>query len=173
MQLRGSPQRDVHPHRLGVEDGAPEFLTFSLGAEYGIDVQKIQEIRRYEEPTRIPGAAPWISGVMHLRGTVVPVVDLRARLGMDAVAYGASTVTIVVDIDGVSTGLVVDAVHDVSRIDRGDVQMSGQQLSHLRADHLAGIATVRADDGQRTLALLDIDRLMPALPSPSQSVTHC
>jgi purine-binding chemotaxis protein CheW len=160
--MPGPPQRDARPPQTGVADRAPEFLTFSLGAEYGIDVQKVQEIRRYEAPTRIPNAPAWISGVMPLRGAVVPIVDLRARLGMDALAYGASTVTIVVDVDGASTGLVVDAVHDVARIDRDDIRMSGAQLDRLQADYLAGIATVRAADAERTLALLDIDRLMRA-----------
>ena len=69
-----------------------EFLTFRLGTEeYGIDILKVQEIRSYEQPTRIANAPSFIKGVVNLRGVIVPIVDLRIKLNCDSVEYNTST----------------------------------------------------------------------------------
>src|SRR6185503_19365601 len=76
-----------------------EFLSFRLGAEeYGIDILRVQEIRRYEQPTRIASAPSFIKGVVNLRGVIVPIVDMRIKFGMDECAYAGSTVTIVLSV---------------------------------------------------------------------------
>src|SRR3989338_10479632 len=78
---------------------AREYLTFRLGdEEYGIDILKVQEIRGYENPTRIANASHFLKGVVNLRGTIVPIVDLRLRFGCASAEYNAFTVSIVLHI---------------------------------------------------------------------------
>ena len=91
-----------------------EFLSFRLGAEeYGIDILKVQEIRSYEPPTRIANAPSYIKGVVNLRGVIVPIVDLRVKLGCDSCEYNGFTVVIVLNVKGRVVGAVVDSVSDV------------------------------------------------------------
>src|SRR5690554_8162171 len=91
-----------------------EFLAFKLGnEEYGIDILRVQEIRSYEEPTRIANAPSFIKGVVNLRGVIVPVVDLRIKLNCSSVAYDNFTVVIVLNVHGRVVGAVVDSVSDV------------------------------------------------------------
>ena len=91
-----------------------EYLTFRLGdEEYGIDILKVQEIRGYEAPTRIAQAPAFIKGVTNLRGTIVPIVDLRLKLGCELAQYTASTVVVVLNLRSRIVGIVVDSVSDV------------------------------------------------------------
>jgi purine-binding chemotaxis protein CheW len=91
-----------------------EFLTFRLGGEeYGIDILRVQEIRSYEQPTRIANAPHFIKGVVNLRGVIVPIIDLRLKLGCDTAEYNAFTVVIVLNVKGRVVGAVVDSVSDV------------------------------------------------------------
>ncbi|MCC6218847.1 MAG: chemotaxis protein CheW, partial [Aquabacterium sp.] len=96
---------------------AREYLTFRLGdEEYGIDILKVQEIRGYENPTRIANAPHFLKGVVNLRGTIVPIVDLRLRFGCNSAEYNSFTVTIVLHIGQRTIGTVVDSVSDVVEI---------------------------------------------------------
>src|SRR6476661_9217520 len=88
---------------------AGEYLTYRLGAEeYGVDIQKVQEIRSCETPTRIPGAPAYVKGVVNLRGVIVPIVDLRLKLGCAQAEYTDFTVVIVLAVAGRVLGVVVD-----------------------------------------------------------------
>ena len=83
----------------GAANGAREYLTFRLGEEeYGIDILKVQEIRGYEQPTRIANAPEFIKGVVNLRGTIVPIVDMRLRFNCSEVEYNAFTVVIILNL---------------------------------------------------------------------------
>lgn len=98
----------------GVATGAREYLTFRLGEEeYGIDILKVQEIRGYEQPTRIANAPEFIKGVVNLRGTIVPIVDMRLRFNCSEVEYNAFTVVIILNLRNRVVGIVVDSVSDV------------------------------------------------------------
>lgn len=136
---------------------AGEYLTFRLGAEeYGIDILKVQEIRSYEPPTRIANVPAFIKGVVNLRGVIVPIVDLRVKLGCERADVNAFTVVIVLNVRGRVVGAVVDSVSDVLEL-RGDVLKPAPQLaSQIDAGFVTGIATV----GERMLILLDIEGLM-------------
>ncbi|NLC21879.1 MAG: chemotaxis protein CheW, partial [Halomonadaceae bacterium] len=91
-----------------------EFLVFSLGdEEYAVDILKVQEIRGYENVTRIANAPDFIKGVTNLRGVIVPIVDLRIKFHLDKVEYGGLTVVIVVNVEDRVVGIVVDGVSDV------------------------------------------------------------
>src|ERR1022692_1377471 len=91
-----------------------EFLAFKLGAEeYGIDILRVQEIRSYEEPTRIANAPAFVKGVVNLRGVIVPIIDMRMRFNLEQVGYESFTVVIVLNIGRRVVGMVVDGVSDV------------------------------------------------------------
>src|SRR5690606_20343983 len=95
-----------------------EYLTFTLGAEeYGIEILKVQEIRGYEAVTRIANAPPYIKGVMNLRGTIVPIVDLRIKFNLGEPTYDQFTVVIILNLHGRTIGIVVDGVSDVIALD--------------------------------------------------------
>src|SRR5574337_2233948 len=91
-----------------------EFLTFPLGREeYAIDILKVQEIRGYESVTTIANAPAFIKGVINLRGTIVPIVDLRIQFGLARVEYTPFTVVIILNVAERVVGAVVDSVSDV------------------------------------------------------------
>jgi purine-binding chemotaxis protein CheW len=100
-----------------------QFLTFALGeAASGVAILNVQEIKGFAPVTPIPNTPAWVRGVMNLRGTIVPVIDLRLRLGMEPAEYGAFTVIVVLAVDGKVVGAIVDAVSDVLTIRDTDVQ---------------------------------------------------
>ena len=96
----------------------PQYLTFTLGAqEYGVDILHVQEIRGYTPATPVPNTPPYVRGVLNLRGTIVPIVDLRRRLGLPATDPGKFTVIVVLNVGTKVVGAVVDTVSDVLQID--------------------------------------------------------
>ena len=134
-----------------------EFLTFRLGGEeYGIDILKVQEIRSYEPPTRIANAPAFIKGVVNLRGVIVPIVDLRLRLGCETAEYSALTVVIVLNVKGRVVGAVVDSVSDVLELGKDAIKPAPEMASAVDASFITGIGSV----GERMLILMDIEGLM-------------
>ena len=137
-----------------------EVLTLRLGAEeYGIDILRVQEIRSYEQPTRIAGAPPHVLGVTNLRGVIVPIIDLRCRFGLEA-AYGSDTVSVVLAVGGRTVGAVVDAVSDVVALAPAQVRPAPEFSSAVDTGHITGIATLGEGDDARMLILVDIEQLM-------------
>ncbi|MFO1328221.1 MAG: chemotaxis protein CheW [Rubrivivax sp.] len=140
---------------------AREVLSFKLGAEeYGIDILKVQEIRGYENPTRIANAPAFIKGVVNLRGVIVPIVDMRVRFGLDSVEYNAFTVTIVLSILGRTVGMVVDSVSDVLELQAGQIKPAPEFHGAIDSSYITGLGTVKSGDTERMLILMDIERLM-------------
>ncbi len=136
---------------------AGEYLTFRLGGEeYGVDIQKVQEIRSYEAPTRIPHAPPHIKGVVNLRGVIVPIVDLRTRLGCDSTEYTAFTVVIVLAVAGRVVGTVVDSVSDVLDLPASEIKPPPGLPGDGERDFITGIAA----SGERMLMLVDMEALL-------------
>ena len=132
-----------------------EFLSFRLGAEeYGIDIQKVQELRGYDNVTRMANAPAYLKGVINLRGIIVPIVDMRMRLGLAAPDYNQFTVVIIADIAGTVTGLVVDGVSDVLTLSAAQIKPAPPVGSAAGAAHLLGVGTL----DQRLLLLVDADR---------------
>ena len=133
-----------------------EYLTFRLGAEeYGIDILRVQEIRSYEAPTRIANAPAFIKGVVNLRGVIVPIVDLRLKLGCASAEYNAFTVVIVLNVRGRVVGAVVDSVSDVLELSPEHVKPA-PEVSTGTDCFITGIGSV----GDRMLILTDIEALM-------------
>jgi purine-binding chemotaxis protein CheW len=134
-----------------------EFLTFRLGAEeYGIDILKVQEIRSYEQPTRIANAPAFIKGVVNLRGVIVPIVDLRVKLACETVEYNSFTVVIVLNVKGRVVGAVVDSVSDVLELAAGSIKPAPELHTAVDTSFITGIGSVN----DRMLILMDIEGLM-------------
>ncbi|MBA3591659.1 chemotaxis protein CheW [Methylibium sp.] len=134
-----------------------EFLAFKLSAEeYGIDILRVQEIRSYEEPTRIANAPDFIKGVINLRGVIVPIVDMRLKFNLEQASYDSFTVVIVLNIGSRVVGMVVDAVSDVITLSPEQLRPVPEFSSAIASDHLLAIGAI----DQRMLILVDIEKLM-------------
>jgi len=134
-----------------------EFLAFKLGAEeYGIDILRVQEIRSYEEPTRIANAPPFVKGVVNLRGVIVPIIDMRLKFNLSQANYDDFTVVIVLNIGSRVVGMVVDAVSDVITLKPEQLRPVPEFNSTIASDHLLAIGAVE----DRMLILVDIEKLM-------------
>lgn len=134
-----------------------EFLAFTLGQEeYGIDIQKVQELRGYDTVTRITNAPAFIKGVVNLRGIIVPIIDMRIKFNPGTPAYDQFTVVIILNIGGRVIGMVVDSVSDVITLTPNQVEPAPEMGSALDTNYLIGLGTVE----QRMLILVDIDKLM-------------
>ncbi|WP_051293732.1 chemotaxis protein CheW [Pseudoduganella violaceinigra] len=134
-----------------------EFLAFTLGKEeYGIDIQKVSEIRSYENPTRIASAPDYMKGVMNLRGLIVPIIDMRVRFQLGEPTYGPFTVVIILHIGTRTVGIVVDAVSDVTTLQPEQIKAAPDIGGSMDTEYITGLGTI--DD--RMLILVDIERLM-------------
>jgi purine-binding chemotaxis protein CheW len=134
-----------------------EVVTFKLGEEeYGIDIQKVQELRGYDAVTRIANAPEYIKGVVNLCGIIVPIIDMRIKFKLGDPTYDQFTVVIVLNIAGRVVGMVVDSVSDVITLTGDQIKPAPEMGSVLDADYLIGLGTL----DERMLILVDIDRLM-------------
>ncbi|NOX09550.1 MAG: purine-binding chemotaxis protein CheW [Gammaproteobacteria bacterium] len=138
-----------------------QYLTFILAdEEYGVDILRVQEIKGYDKVTDIPNTPDYMMGVINLRGTIVPIIDLRRRFTLDLLEYGPTTVVIVMKVvtDNGSRvmGIVVDAVSDVYNVAQDDLQPPPDFGTGISVDFVRGLATV----GDNMVIILDIDRLL-------------
>ncbi len=138
-----------------------QYLTFMLaGEEYGVDILRVQEIKGWNKATPIPNTPDYIQGVMNLRGTIVPIVDLRNRFGLERVDYGITTVVIVLKVmasDGNRTmGIVVDAVSDVYNVSADEIKQTPDFGRSVSVDFIKGLAAV----SEKMVIILDIDHLL-------------
>ncbi|GAB4211737.1 MAG: chemotaxis protein CheW [Rhodoferax sp.] len=142
-----------------IAGGVREYLTFRLDKEeYGIDILKVQEIRGYEQPTRIANAPAFIKGVVNLRGTIVPIVDMRIKFNCARADYDEFTVVIILHLRQRVVGIVVDSVSDVLALPPENYQPSPEVDSLIDPECVIGLGAL----GDRMLILLDIERLMSA-----------
>ena len=153
MQTNATPSASTVDEAIS----AHEFLAFTLGKEeYGIHILKVQELRGYEEPTRIANAPDFIKGVVNLRGIIVPIVDMRIKFSLGTPTYDQFTVVIILNIAGRVVGMVVDSVSDVITLSPEQVKPAPEMGTALNTDYLIGLGTI----DQRMLILVDIDKLM-------------
>jgi purine-binding chemotaxis protein CheW len=141
--------------------GENQYLTFILAKEeFGIDILRVQEIRGWVDATPIPNTPDYIKGVVNLRGTIVPIIDLRERFAMESVEYGPMTVVIVVKVmQGEKEkimGIVVDAVSDVYNIPSEELKPAPDFGGVISIDFLKGLATI----DKKMVSVLDIDHLI-------------
>jgi purine-binding chemotaxis protein CheW len=140
-----------------INNNTTEVLSFRLGAEeYALSILKVQEIRGYDNVTRIASAPDYLKGVVNLRGIIVPIVDMRIKFNVGEPTYDAFTVVIVLNINGHTIGVVVDSVSDVVTLTPDQIKPAPELGSSVAAEYLQGLGTVN----DRMLILLDIDKLL-------------
>jgi len=151
-------------HSIDLMSGGGEgnqYLTFMLaGEEYGVDILRVQEIKGWDNVTKIPNTPKYIRGVINLRGTIVPIIDLRLRFNLDYLEYGVTTVVIVVKVESENgkertMGIVVDAVSDVYNISNDDFKDAPDFGTAVDTDFVKGLTTVN----EKMVILLDIDHM--------------
>jgi len=156
-------QNELHSPSINQED-VQQFLTFIMDEEeYGVDILTVQEIRGWEEITAIPNAPVFVKGAINLRGTIVPIIDLRLRFGLTSVKYGPLTVIIVVKVElkvgSKIMGLVVDAVSDVYSIGQQQATDVPDISKSDNAEFVHGLVNV----GDKMVVLLHLERVLNLL----------
>jgi len=140
-----------------VQNQTHEYLAFRLGAEeYGIDILKVQEIRKYDTVTRIANAPEFIKGVINLRGSIVPIVDMRVKFALGTAEYNTFTVVIILNVADRIVGIVVDSVSDVISLLPETIRPAPEFGGSLDTNYIIGLAQL--DD--RMIIVTDIERLM-------------
>lgn len=142
---------------LQLEQSVEEFLTFKLGNEiYGVEILKVQEIRSYETATKIANTPDFIKGVINLRGSIVPIVDLRVRFRLSQVEYNAFTVVIILNLQARTIGIVVDGVSDVVALSKEQIGPVPDLVSGIDTQYLLGLASIE----DLMIILVNIEQLM-------------
>jgi len=132
-------------------------VSFNVGQEqFAVDILCVQEINRMMSLTQVPQSPPGVCGVINLRGRIVPVLDLRVRFGLESIEQSNESRIVVVEIQGATVGFIVDAVHEVLRIDPGVVEPAPAITSCADARYIQGVAKLK----DSLLILLDLDQLM-------------
>ncbi len=149
---------DVTSHPTGTPSAAePLYLAFALaGQDYAVPITKVQEIREWSRVTPLPNSPRHVRGVLSLRGTIVPIIDMRLRFLLEEKAYDAFTVIVVVNVGGRLAGLVVDTVSDVLRVGSDERCTMSEFEGKANRPFIDGLAQV---DGQ-LLILLDVEKLL-------------
>ncbi len=148
------------PHS-SAREGSSQVLTFTLGGEtYGVDILRVHEIRGWSNVTRIPHSPSHVLGVLNLRGSIVPIVDLRMQFNLERAEYTPVTVIIVLSVQSPTGrrefGVVVDGVSDVVDINTSDIKDAPDLGSSSNTEFITGLAHVT----DRMVIILDIDRLI-------------
>lgn len=141
------------------DDELLQLVTFSIGEEeFGVNILKVQEINRTMEITKVPRAPNFVEGVINLRGKVIPIIDLRRRFGLSSKPEDKDTRIIVIEINSVIVGFVVDAVSEVLRIPASTVEPPPPVVAGVESDYISGVGKLK----ERLLIMLDLDRLLSA-----------
>jgi len=144
-----------------VDDGSEQYLTFILGEEeYGVEILRVQEIKGWDQVTHIPNSPDYLCGVLNLRGTIVPIVDLRLRFEMPPKEYTPTTVVVVLKVEGVTqrtVGIVVDGVSDAHNVVPEDIKPTPDFGSNVSTEFITGLVTL---EDSTMMMILNIDRLL-------------
>jgi purine-binding chemotaxis protein CheW len=134
-----------------------QLVTFTLGSEeYAVNILKVQEINRMSEIAKVPNAPPFVEGVINLRGRVIPVVNLRQRFGLSGKGADDKSRIVIMDIQGITIGVMVDAVSEVLRIPANTVEEAPPMATEIGTEFIQGIAKL----DERLIILIDMDRLI-------------
>lgn len=124
--------------------------------EYGVDVKQVKSIERMEQITRVPNTPSFVKGVINLRGVVIPIIDLRNRFGIEQLEYNDATRIIIVNVEDVEVGLIVDAANDVVDIPVNTIEPPPKVVGGVESKYLHGIAKMT----KRLLILLNLDKVL-------------
>lgn len=138
-------------------DDMLQLVSFRLGGEeFGVDIMQVQEIIRMQNITAVPNAPDFVEGVINLRGRVIPIIDLRKRFGLEGKEHDKATRIVVVKVDEITVGLVVDEVSEVLRIPASTVEPPPPIVAGVESDYIKGVG--KLDD--RLLILLDLSKTL-------------
>ncbi|CDL85269.1 chemotaxis protein CheW [Xenorhabdus szentirmaii] len=144
-------------NKLSGETAGKGYLIFTLGdEEYGIEILKVQEIRGYDQVTRIANTPAFIKGITNLRGVIVPIIDLRIKFSQEDVTYNENTVVIVLNLLNRVVGIVVDGVSDVLSLKEEQICPAPDFAVTLSTEYLTGLGSLE----DRMLILVDIEKLL-------------
>lgn len=139
-----------------VQDQA-QLVVFQLAGEfYAVDIHQVREIIRVPEVTRVPRTPDFVEGVINLRGSVIPIIDLRKRFGMDAADANDEQRIVVVELEDKTLGVIVDAVTEVLRIERDKIEPPSPYIVSVDTQYITGIARLE----ERLVILLDVARVL-------------
>jgi purine-binding chemotaxis protein CheW len=138
------------------QSGSAQHITFTVGnEEYGVDIMDVREIKGWTQATRLPNSPGYVRGVINLRGTMVPIFDLRARFGGGETEASGTHVVVIVTVGTRVVGILVDAVSDILTIDRNDIQPVPRMDANEKEEFIGGLVTI----GGRMVALLELERM--------------
>lgn len=137
-------------------DGEIQLVVFKLGEEeYGVDILNVQEIIKMVDFTKLPNLPNFIEGVINLRGKIIPVIDLKKRFNLTAKEYTDDNRIVVIEVNGLTVGMVVDAVSEVLRISSNTIEATPAIISSIDTEYLQGVGKLE----DRLLILLDIEKI--------------
>ena len=157
---RNSPDRS--PAADAASTDLSEFISFAIGDDqYGVDIMAVWEIKEWSNVTPLPNQPDYMRGVLNLRGVIVPILDLRCRFGQGLTAATPMHIVLIVQIAGRQIGLLADRVLDIMSFEKSQIQPVPKVVESERVDFLSGLAVT----GGEMLALIDLDRVLPARPA--------
>ena len=140
-----------------VESHQLQLVTFNVGGEeFGVDILAVQEINRMSEVTRVPNSPDFVEGVINLRGKVIPIIDLRRRVGMPFQKRDKNTRIVVVELEGKIIGFIVDSVSKVITIDKSITEAPPPMVAGIDAEYITSIAKLDS----RLIILLDLNKIL-------------
>lgn len=153
----------VEKSKENVDESYQLYLTFTLaGEEYGVDILRVQEVKVWSKATVLPNNPEYMKGVIDLRGTIVPIIDLRTYFGIESVEYDATTVIIVLQVRldhrERTIGIVVDSVSGVLDILQSDIKPVDEYRINTKTEALTGVASANS----KFVIILNTDRLLDA-----------
>jgi len=145
--------------KTNVTDGFEQLVVFGLANEhYGVDIGSVNTIIRMQEITSVPRTPPFVEGVINLRGSIVPVLDLRKRFGLTQGAYTKASRIVVVEADGLLIGMIVDAVAETLRLSLDAIEPPSPVIVSIDSDYLRGVGK----QDSRLVILLDMNKVLIA-----------
>ena len=136
-----------------------QLVTFHLGhEEFGANIMNVKEIVRVTDITKVPNAPSYIEGVCNLRGSVLPIIDGRSRLSMEKKEKDENSRVLVIDINGKATGMIVDKVSEVMRVNISDVEPPPAVIKNIDTDYISGV--VKLNSGKRLIMFLELIKIL-------------
>ncbi len=137
--------------------GLLQLVSFMIGSEeFGIDILYVQEINRMLQITKVPNAPYFVDGVINLRGRVIPVIDLRTKLGIERREHDKNTRIVVVEVDCKTAGFIVDAVKEVLRIPSGITEPPPEIVTGMNSEFIVAVAKLE----DRLITLIDLEKVL-------------
>ena len=127
-----------------------------MNEEYGVEVNQVKSIERFQPITRVPNTAPFVKGVINLRGVITPIIDLRSRFNLEENPYSEMTRLIIVFLDNIEVGMIVDMANDVIDIPINEIESPPEVVGGIKVDYLRGVAKVK----ERLYILLNLNKVL-------------